>query len=73
MKTPSERQYRIVTNGTRFKVQCKGWFFWHDVGESNGFCTVTLFSTIDRAEECLKKSREVDIQNSPHWEPVRGK
>lgn len=66
-------QYRIVTNGLKFKIQqltVEGFFrkkfVWRDMGASLGLTFIPqLFDTIEDAKECMNK-----LCKETHWRVV---
>jgi len=69
------RKYRVVTNGIRFKAQCKGWFFWKDLTE---FCKdiwgdaswkSRSFSSEHAARDAISVAEQskVEYEDSKRW------
>lgn len=70
-------KYRIVTNGIIFKVECKGWFFWHtsryedDWGHGERGWYDHEFSTVAAAEEHIQKIIKQNEKPKKTWVVVK--
>ena len=73
------KKIRIVTNGEKFKVQYKGWLFWHDYGEyvddyvddedvfNRKSFKPTYFNTWDEAFQEKKRLLAREQRKSKKW------
>lgn len=67
------REYRIVTNGERFRIERRGQFFrkrWHFL-RSGGYDNHILdWATLVEAEDFLIDLAKVKAKLNPKWRPV---
>ncbi len=67
------KEYRIVTNGTHYRVQVRGFFGWREPQEIlyERHIAFKDFKTKKDAEKAMSEQIETDGYDARKWSPVK--